>query len=141
MMGTSLIVIVGSVVMGVVGQLVLKIGADSVGEIRLLSPGAIESLVGVASNPYVQLGIPLFIMGSMLWMVVLSRFDLSHAYPFLGLNYLLVTLMAWLVLGEQVKPTRWIAVGLVILGIALVGQSAVHQRKEDALSSNKESAD
>ena len=57
------------------------------------------------------------------WIAVLSRLDLSVAYPFLALNFVLVTLVARFFLGESVPPLRWLGILVIIGGILLVAKS------------------
>ena len=54
---------------------------------------------------------------------MLSRLDLSVAYPFLALNFVLVTLVARFFLGESVPPLRWLGILVIIGGILLVAKS------------------
>lgn len=55
-----------------------------------------------------------------LWLVVLSRIDVSLAFPVLSLGYVVVVCYARLVLHEEVPARRWLGVTLIIVGIALL---------------------
>ena len=105
-----------------VGQVLLKTGMRQVGPVSradLSSP--LPLLLMVFSNPLILIAIPLYVAGFLVWLIVLSKLDLSHAYPFLAVTYVLVPLLSWLFLGEQVPLMRWIGIAVVCLGIVLVG--------------------
>ena len=62
-------------------------------------------------------------MGALAWISVLSRLDLSLAYPFLALNFVLITLISRVFLGETVPTLRWLGILVIVGGILLVARS------------------
>ena len=60
------------------------------------------------------------VAGTALWLVVLYRMEVSRAFPFLSLGFVLVMLVSRYYLKETVSPTRWLGVGLIVGGIFLV---------------------
>jgi drug/metabolite transporter (DMT)-like permease len=61
--------------------------------------------------------------GTALWLVVLYRMDVSRAFPFLGASSIVVVAASRAFLAERVPPRRWLGVGLIALGIALVAST------------------
>ena len=121
----SLILILISVVFAVSGQLTLKSAMNNVppiGAEQVKTPGA--TIARVARQPRLWAGLFLFGISAIFWLVVLSRLPLSLAYPFVGLTYIIVVFWSRFVLGEAVPVVRWLGVGLIALGIAIVGLSA-----------------
>jgi multidrug transporter EmrE-like cation transporter len=113
-----------SILCGVAGQTVIKIGVSQPGASDAAS--GLISLVGmILRSPMVMLGLLLYALGALAWIAVLSRVDLSVAYPFLALNFLLVTLSSQFLLGETVPAMRWIGVLVICSGILLVARSSV----------------
>ena len=107
-----------------VGQLLLKSGMDQVGPVSradLSSP--LPLLLTVFSNPLILVAIPLYVAGFLTWLIVLSKLDLSYAYLFLAVTYVLVPLLSWLFLGEHVPAMRWIGIAVICLGLILVGRA------------------
>ena len=92
-----------------------------IGRVELTRP--IETLTRILTTPLILLAIPLYGLGFLLWLVVLSRLELSFAYPMFALSYIFTPLLAGLVLGEQVTWERWAGVFVICMGVALVGQS------------------
>ena len=120
----SLLLIIVSVSLGVAGQLCLKMGMNQVGAIDaacLARP--METLLRVFSTPLVWLGLGCYGLSAMLWLVILSRLNLSYAYLMLASMYVLIPLVSWLFLGEHIPPMRWLGMVVVVLGVVIVARS------------------
>jgi len=118
--------ILGTVGLVVTGQILLKIGMLRIGAIdrhRLRSPVAL--LAQVARQPAVVMGIVTYGLSGLLWLFVLSRTDLSFAFPFLSLAYAGVTAAATVFLKEHFSIRQWFGLGLVICGVMAVAASGV----------------
>src|SRR5687767_9160537 len=90
-----------SILTGVAGQTVIKIGVSQPGA-STASEGLFSLLAMILTSPLVLLGLLLYGIGALAWIAVLSRVDLSVAYPFLALNFVLVTFSSQFLLGETV---------------------------------------
>jgi multidrug transporter EmrE-like cation transporter len=95
----------------------------------LQKQGAVSSLRGRRTprdflraflSPPLLLAVIFIVAGTVLWLIVLYRMDLSRAYPFLGLGTVLVVALSRLWLNEHVSLFRWLGVGLIAAGISLV---------------------
>lgn len=126
--GSSLIsfaILLVSVGFAVAGQVMLKAAMDRVGRIGSAQLQAVgDTFMKAASEPRLWVGLFLFGVSALFWLVVLSRVDLSLAYPFVGLSYVVVVAFGRFVLNENVPALRWIGVFVVAIGIALVGLSS-----------------
>ena len=114
-----------SVIFAIAGQFTLKAAMNRIGRIgtaQVSRPW--ETIVRALSEPLLWLGLILFGVSAVFWLVVLSRVPLSVAYPIVGLSYIIVVAMARFFLDEHVPPLRWVGVVVVALGIALVGISS-----------------
>lgn len=113
-----------SVFVATAGQLLLKSGMDRVGYVRVDQMRHPLQLAGIIiRTPQVLIGLSLFVLSAVSWLLVLSRVPLSVAYPFVGLTYVLTTLFSKFVLRESVPSIRWLGVGLILAGIVIIGQS------------------
>ena len=65
-------------------------------------------------------GFVLLFGGSLFWLAVISRVNLSIAYPLLAIGYVLTTIWALVFLKEAVPSSRWLGIGAIIIGIVLV---------------------
>jgi drug/metabolite transporter (DMT)-like permease len=108
----------------VFGQVSLKVAMNQVGAIDALSLARpVETLMQVFSTPLVWLGLGCYGVSALLWLVVLSRLDLSYAYLMLASMYVLIPLVSWLFLGERIPPMRWLGMVVVVLGVVIVARS------------------
>jgi drug/metabolite transporter (DMT)-like permease len=106
------------------GQLLLKSGMRQVGPVTRADLGhPLPLLVTVFTNPLILIAIPLYVAGFLTWLIVLSKLDLSYAYPFLAVTYVLVPLLSWLFLGEHVPLMRWMGIAVICIGLVLVGRA------------------
>ena len=113
-----------AVVISVLGQLSLKVAMNQVGAIdagSLARP--METLMRIFSTPLVWLGLSCYGVSALLWLVVLSRLDLSYAYLMLASMYVLIPLVSWLFLGERIPPMRWLGMIVVVLGVVIVARN------------------
>jgi drug/metabolite transporter (DMT)-like permease len=113
-----------SVAFAVAAQFTLKAAMNEVGRIGSTEIAAAgDTLTRTLKEPRLWLGLTLFGISALFWLVVLSRVDLSVAYPFVGLSYIIVVLFSRLFLHEQVSALRWLGVVVVAVGIAIIGFS------------------
>jgi drug/metabolite transporter (DMT)-like permease len=105
-------------------QIALKMG---------VSGGAMQSLA--ASNnsplflmralfaPLVLVGLVLYALSTVLWLLVLAKTDVSYAYPFVSLGFVLTSLYAYFALHEPMAPARVGGIALIACGVLLVSRS------------------
>ena len=120
----SVALLVVSVTFAVAGQLTLKSAMDRVGRIggsQISAAG--DTLAKVAKEPRLWVGLTLFGISAVFWLVVLSRVPLSVAYPSVGLSYIVVVGFSRFIQHEHVPGLRWLGVFVVALGIAIIGFS------------------
>lgn len=118
------ILLVTSVSLAVAGQLTLKSAMEKVGRIGTAEVSApIATVKKVASEPLLWVGLLLFGVSAVFWLVVLSHVPLSVAYPVVGLSYILIVGFSRFALHESVPALRWIGVLIVALGIGVIGLS------------------
>jgi multidrug transporter EmrE-like cation transporter len=109
-------------VIGTAGQLLLKKVMTGVGAI---GSGQFDgrTLNIILTNPLFYLAVLLYGMGFIIWLVVLSRLQLSYAYPILALSFFLVPLFSRFMFDEPISLLRWVGIGIICCGVAVVGFS------------------
>lgn len=120
----ALVYLLVSIACAVVGQILLKQGMRVTGPVTLSLYELPHLILQLATNPWVVVGMSLYLGGSLFWLTALSRLDLSLAYPFAGLNYVLILLASYLVFGEALNPIRIAGALLIALGVSLIARSA-----------------
>ena len=110
------------ILLGGTTQILFKLGMNSVGALDTTEKiFSVRTVAMVLSNKYILIGIGLYAVSSVLWLVGLSMLDVSLMYPLLSLAYFVTTLLAFLILNEPVRTSRWVGVLLIIVGSILVG--------------------
>ena len=118
-----LFIAIASIVLSVSAQFSLKAGMSSLAvRVALAEPMSLKTAFEVLTNRYVFLGFALYGMGAVVWLGVLSRWDVSKAYPLVGLGFVL-TAVVGAMLGEQITLARLLGIALICVGVLLVGQS------------------
>jgi multidrug transporter EmrE-like cation transporter len=120
----SVALLIVSVGFAIAGQLTLKSAMNQIGRIgsREVS-NPTQTIARAVKKPRLWGGLVLFGVSAVFWLVVLSRFPLSVAYPFVGVSYIGVVAFSRLFLHEHVPLLRWLGVVVVALGITIVGLS------------------
>ncbi len=120
---STIMLILAASALGVIGQMMLKVGMSAMGPLSLSAAGAPLIAWRMATTPMVVGGLLVYAAGTFFWLITLSRIELSVAYPFVSLNHVIIFLLAWLVLREQITPTRTVGVLVICIGMLLVARS------------------
>lgn len=116
-----LLVLVG-VGLNAAAQLLLKAGASAVGAISGWS-GLRAAAPALALHPGILGGLSCYVVSVVVWIVALSRVEVSIAYPMLSLGYVANALLAMWLFGEVVSLQRWVGIAVILVGVALVARS------------------
>jgi drug/metabolite transporter (DMT)-like permease len=112
--------LVTACVLTIIGEVMLKVGITSVTE-RVgafsLSP---TILITTFTEWRVLLGFALVFGGSIFWLGVISRVDLSFAYPLLAMNYVIILIPSRFLLHEAISPTRIVGACIVVAGVIVI---------------------
>jgi len=121
-LSTFLFILV-SVAMSASAQIVLKLGMGSAN----IGPSLNDRRWGeaawlVATNPWVVSGLTLYFLSAVVWLLVLSRVEVSLAYPFVGIGFILTMLLGWLALGDSMNLTRVAGTLMIAGGVVLIAR-------------------
>jgi drug/metabolite transporter (DMT)-like permease len=122
-MNLAVIYILISVVGGAIGQLLLKKGMNNLGEMTLTVNELGSMLWRMATNPFVFFGLLIYVISVVFWLVALSRVDLSYAYPFASLSYIIMLIASWLLFNEHISLMRIIGTLVICVGVWLIYRS------------------
>ena len=112
-----------SVALSAVAQIFLKRGLTNLQARGLGNQGVLSLAVGIISQPLIWLWGISFVAAMGLWLGGLQKLDLSYAYPLVSVGYVLVTLLSAVFVHERVDSRRWLAVGVISLGVILIAGS------------------
>jgi multidrug transporter EmrE-like cation transporter len=110
-------------------QLMLKHGMMQLGEISFAGTNPVLKILSIVFSPFVFLGLCTFVISMASHLFVLSKVELSYAYPFLSLAYVAVAFAAWFLFGEDLNAYRMAGIALICAGTVLIAQggSTVHE--------------
>ena len=121
----SIALILFNVMLAAFGQIVLKIGTTQLGG-ALVKPGGtvISTVFGAVRalfTPYIFAGLMIYAFSAITWIIILSRVDLSFAYPMISLSYVIVVVLSAILLHERVPLITIPGLVLICAGVSLIG--------------------
>jgi multidrug transporter EmrE-like cation transporter len=115
--------VLAAIVLGTGAQLLLKAGTSAVGTFAFTLENALPVGLKLALEPRILAGTACYAVSLVVWIMALSRTEVSVAYPMLSIGFALNAVLAWWLLGEAVTPSRMLGIGVIILGVYLVARS------------------
>lgn len=119
----ALALVLGAIVLGTCAQLLLKAGTSAVGAFAFTPENALPVGLRLALEPRILAGTGCYAASLVLWIMALSRSDVSAAYPMVSIGFALNALFAWWLLDEAVTPMRWLGIAIIMLGVYVVARS------------------
>lgn len=111
------------VLLNTCAQLLLKAGMSQIGHFEFTMANAIPVGMKVMVNLPIVGGLFLYVMSVAVWLLVLSRVQVSFAYPMLSIGYIVNAIAANYFFGEPLTSIRMLGIFIIISGVYLVAQS------------------
>jgi len=112
------------VLLNAAAQLVLKKGMVDIGRFSFSMDNLIPIGMRVVTSPFVMLGVVFYVVSLAVWLMVLSRVDVSYAYPMLSIGYIVAALAGKYLFQEPLGLVRWAGIAVICLGVFLITRSA-----------------
>jgi len=122
-MNLAIVYILISVLGGAAGQVLLKKGMGSMGPLTLSLNQLGSILWRMATNPYVVFGLGVYMLSTIFWLTALSRVNLSYAYPFASLSYIVMLIVSWQLFKEDISFLRLMGSLVIGIGVFLISRS------------------
>lgn len=119
----SFSLVMAGVLLNAAAQLLLKAGTNSVGAFEFTASNVIPVGWKIATQPHILSGIGCYVVSVVVWILALSRAEVSVAYPMLSIGYVVNAIAAWYLFGEAVTPLRLAGIGIIVLGVFIVARS------------------
>ena len=121
---TTFAFIISGVILNACAQLLLKAGTNALGgAIHLTMSNWFQTFVKVVTQLPILGGLACYGISLVVWIIGLSRTDVTIAYPMLSLGYVVSAFGAWMFLGEAVSPQRLVAIGVIVIGVVLLART------------------
>ena len=115
--------LITGVLLNAVAQILLKLGTKAVGEIHLTMDNWFSIALKVATQLPIIGGLSCYVLSVVVWIIALSRADVSMAYPMLSLGYIVTALGAWYFFGEVISIQRIVAMAVILVGVAMMART------------------
>ena len=112
-----------AVLLGVAAQLLLKAGTNAVGRFAFSLDNALPVGLQLALEPRILGGTGCYALSLVLWVMALSRTEVSVMYPMVSIGFALNALLAWWLLGEALSAQRIAGIAVIMVGVWLVARS------------------
>ncbi len=123
MNATAFFLLFIGVLLNATAQMLLKAGVKTVGQIDLSIGHLWQAAQSLALEPHIVGGLTCYVFSVVVWIVGLSRVEVSIAYPMLSLGYVVTAIAAWYLFGENLSVTRIAGIFVIIVGVYLVARS------------------
>lgn len=116
------LMVAATILLTTYGQLVLKwqVTTPAAPLFRFMEDW--PAIIVLLLRPWVISALGAAFLASLCWMAAMSRLELSKAYPFMALNFLLVGLLAIPLFGEALTRPKILGLFLVIVGLAVLSR-------------------
>jgi multidrug transporter EmrE-like cation transporter len=119
----TLALLMTGVMLNAAAQLLLKAGTNAVGQFELSAQNILPVGMKLAFEPHIAGGLACYVVSVAVWIVGLSRVEVSIAYPMLSVGYIVNAVAAWYLFGESFTAQKLIGIAFIICGVFLVARS------------------
>ncbi len=123
-MNRYLPLILAGVLLNALAQLTLKQGMRSIGHFSFSMESLLKTALTIGLNPFVLAGLSCYVVSVVIWLLVLSRVEVSYAYPLLSVGYIVTAVAGWLLFDEAMDFTRWLGIAVICCGVWLITRTA-----------------
>lgn len=123
-MNRYLPLIISGVLLNSFAQLALKQGMLKIGVFSFKSSDIIKALSAASTNLYILIGLTCYVFSVGIWLLVLSRVEVSYAYPLLSIGYIITAFAGFFFFKESMDVTRWAGIIVICMGVWLITRTA-----------------
>ena len=123
-MNKYLPLIISGVLLNAFAQMSLKIGMRAIGTFSFTPGNIIPIGMKVIINPFIVAGLGCYVVSVVVWLLALSRVEVTYAYPLLSIGYIVTAICGHFFLGENMDVIRWLGVLVICGGVFLITRTA-----------------
>ena len=123
MNAASWVFLLTGVLLNAAAQLLLKAGTNAVGHFEFSAQNIVPVGMKLAFEPHIAGGLACYVVSLVVWIMGLSRVEVSVAYPMLSIGYVLNAVAAWHLFGESLTAQKLIGIAFIVAGVFLVARS------------------
>jgi multidrug transporter EmrE-like cation transporter len=123
MKALSFALVLLGVLLNAAAQLLLKAGTNAIGHFEFSAVNLAPIGWKVATQPHILGGLTCYAISVVVWIMALSRVEVSIAYPMLSIGYVVNAAAAYFLFGEAVSVQRLVGIGIIVIGVYVVARS------------------
>ncbi len=112
--------IISGVMLNAAAQLALKQGMRNIGYFEFRLENCQQIFWAIATSPSIITGLFCYVISVTVWLLVLSRVEVSFAYPLLSIGYIVTAVAGWRFFDESMSLTRWGGIIVICIGVWLI---------------------
>ena len=116
--------ILSGVALNAFAQVSLKKGMQAIGIFSFTLDNVLPIGLRAIVNPFILAGLLCYVVSVVIWLMVLSRVEVTYAYPFLSVGYIITALAGLIFLDENMGLMRWAGVFIICVGVVLISKTA-----------------
>lgn len=118
----AILFVLGAVLLNTVGQIVMKAGATSLASLNFSLSNLPQVFLTILKSPLMMSALTLYGLSAVVWIMALSKMDLSQAYPMTSIGYILTALIGVMAFGEVMTLNRLVGLGLILIGVLVLAR-------------------
>ena len=111
------------VMLNAAAQLLIKAGADTAGQFTFTAGHIVRAGLHFAMQWQILAGLACYAVSVVVWILALTRVQVSIAYPMLSLGYVVTAFAAWGLFGESLSAQKLLGIGIIIAGVVLLART------------------
>lgn len=119
----SFLLILTGVLLNAAAQLLLKAGTNAIGTFAFTKGNILPIGWQIATQPPIIGGLACYAVSVVVWIMALSRVEVSIAYPMLSIGYVVNAFAAWYLFGETLSLMKLLGIGIIVVGVYIVSRS------------------
>ncbi|HKB58749.1 MAG TPA: SMR family transporter [Gallionellaceae bacterium] len=116
----SFSLILTGVMLNAAAQILMKMGTNAVGHFEFSAANILPIGWKLATEWHIVTALFCYAISVVVWILALSRVQVSIAYPMLSLGYVAVAFATWWLFGEALTVNKLAGIGVIILGVAIL---------------------
>ena len=117
--------ILASIAFTVYSQLIMRWQVSVAGDLPADLSGKVRFVFALLINPWVLAGVFATLLAGISWMLAMTRFEVSYAYPFVGLSFILIMILSGVIFGETIGLHKIFGTILVVVGVIVTALEKV----------------
>jgi multidrug transporter EmrE-like cation transporter len=124
MKAPQLALVLTGVLLNAIAQLLLKAGAGSLAGVELRPANAVLIAGRLLTSYPIISGLGCYALSVVVWILALTRVEVSVAYPMLSLGYVVNAVAAWWLFNENLSGARVAGIAVILVGVWLVARTS-----------------